>query len=94
MNQINRRFIFDQLNLNIAGKIHMKKGKKMYSLKMLQKEILDNRREVQELKRKMDSWIETMEVLSDKRAMKAIAESERDIKAGRVKRWDDVKNTF
>lgn len=38
-----------------------------------------------------DSWKETTEILADPGLMKAIKEGERDIKAGRVYDWEDVK---
>ena len=38
-----------------------------------------------------ESWQETIEILSDPSAMRAIRQGERDIKAGRVHRWEDVK---
>jgi antitoxin YefM len=38
-----------------------------------------------------ESWQETIEILSDASAMRALRQSERDIKAGRVHRWEDVK---
>jgi antitoxin YefM len=38
-----------------------------------------------------ESWQETLEILSDPSAMRAIRQGERDIKAGRVHRWEDVK---
>lgn len=34
---------------------------------------------------------ERLEILKDKELMKQLAESERDIKKGRVYRWEDVK---
>lgn len=66
----------------------------MYNYKSLQKEVLENRKELHELREKMESLLETMEVLADRRAMKAIAESEKDFKAGRFKRWDEVKGSI
>ena len=38
-----------------------------------------------------EGWQETLEILSDPAAMRALKQSERDIKAGRVHRWEDVK---
>jgi prevent-host-death family protein len=38
-----------------------------------------------------DGWLETIEILSDPKAMRAIREGLADIKAGRVHRWEDVK---
>ena len=38
-----------------------------------------------------ESWQETLEIMADKKAMAAIARAERDIKAGRVRSWDDVR---
>ena len=38
-----------------------------------------------------ESWKETNEILADKKLMKAIKEGEKDIKAGRVHDWEDVK---
>jgi prevent-host-death family protein len=38
-----------------------------------------------------DSLIETLEVLDDPELMAAIAESEEDVKAGRVYPWEQVK---
>jgi len=38
-----------------------------------------------------ESWQETLEILSDPKAMRAIRAGLRDIKAGRVHRWEDVK---
>jgi antitoxin YefM len=40
-----------------------------------------------------ESWQETMEIMADRKAMAAIAEAERDIKAGRVRSWNDIKTT-
>lgn len=37
------------------------------------------------------SWEATMETLADKEVMDQIKESERDIKAGKVHDWEDVK---
>ena len=38
-----------------------------------------------------ESWKETNEILSDKKLMKAIKESDEDVKKGRVYDWEDVK---
>lgn len=38
-----------------------------------------------------DSMQETLDVLSDKKLMKVIKESEEDIKYGRVQDWEEVK---
>jgi prevent-host-death family protein len=38
-----------------------------------------------------ESWKETNEIMSDPLLVKAIAEAEEDIKAGRVYDWEDVK---
>lgn len=38
----------------------------------------------------LDSMEETMEILNDKRALKAIAQSEKDIKAGRIYPLEEV----
>lgn len=38
-----------------------------------------------------ESWKETNEILADKAAMRDIRQSEKDIKAGRVYDWEDVK---
>ncbi len=38
-----------------------------------------------------EGWQETLEILSDPAAMRAIKQGMRDIKAGRVHRWEDVK---
>lgn len=38
-----------------------------------------------------ESWKETNEILADKALMKAIKEGEEDVKAGRVRDWEDVK---
>ena len=38
-----------------------------------------------------ESWKETMEIMSDPELMKAIKEGEEDVKAGRVRDWEDVK---
>lgn len=38
-----------------------------------------------------ESWKETNEILADKQLMEAIKEGEEDIKAGRVKDWEEVK---
>lgn len=38
-----------------------------------------------------ESWKETLEIMSDPKLMKDIKEAEKDIKAGRVHDWEDVK---
>lgn len=38
-----------------------------------------------------DSWKETEEIMKDKGLMRAIRQGERDIAAGRVHDWEDVK---
>jgi prevent-host-death family protein len=38
-----------------------------------------------------ESWKETNEIMSDPQLMKDIAEGEKDIAAGRVYNWEDVK---
>ncbi len=38
-----------------------------------------------------ESWQETLEIMADKKAMAAIARADRDIKAGRLRDWADVK---
>jgi antitoxin YefM len=38
-----------------------------------------------------ESWQETLEIMADKKAMAAIARAERDIKAGRVRSWAEVR---
>lgn len=38
-----------------------------------------------------ESWKETNEILSDKGLMKAIKQGEKDLEAGRVYDWEDVK---
>ena len=38
-----------------------------------------------------ESWQETLEIMADRQAMAAIARAERDIKAGRVRRWAEIK---
>lgn len=38
-----------------------------------------------------ESWQETMDILADRKAMAAIARAERDIKAGRVRNWEEIK---
>lgn len=38
-----------------------------------------------------ESWQETLEIMADKKAMAAIARAERDIKAGRVRNWDEIR---
>ena len=39
-----------------------------------------------------ESWQETLEIMADRKAMAAIARAERDIKAGRVRSWEDIKS--
>ncbi len=38
-----------------------------------------------------ESWKETNEILADKELMKAIRDGEKDVKAGRLYDWEDVK---
>jgi antitoxin YefM len=38
-----------------------------------------------------ESWQETLEIMADKKAMAAIARAERDIKAGRIRGWEEIK---
>ena len=38
-----------------------------------------------------ESWQETLEIMADKKAMAAIARAERDIKAGRIRSWDEIR---
>lgn len=38
-----------------------------------------------------ESWQETMEILADPKAMAAIRRGEKDIRAGRVYRWEEVR---
>ncbi len=38
-----------------------------------------------------ESWQETLEILADPKAMAAIAQGRRDIKAGRVRPWKEVR---
>ncbi len=38
-----------------------------------------------------ESWQETIEILSDPKAMRAIERSRREFKAGKGRRWEDVK---
>ena len=38
-----------------------------------------------------ESWQETLEIMADRKAMAAIARAERDIKAGRVRSWEEIK---
>lgn len=38
-----------------------------------------------------ESWKETLEIMSDKKLMKAIRQGEKDVKEGRVYDWEDVK---
>lgn len=42
-------------------------------------------------KEEYDSWIATMETLSDPELMASIKQSEKDFKAGRYKTWEKVK---
>lgn len=42
-------------------------------------------------KEEYDGWIATIETLSDPELMKSIKESEKDIKAGRYRSWEEVK---
>ena len=42
----------------------------------------------------LESLLETMEILSDPEAMKMLEQSLRDIEAGRVYDWEDVKADF
>lgn len=37
------------------------------------------------------SWEVTMEVMNDEELMESLRESEKDIKAGRVRDWEDIK---
>ena len=39
----------------------------------------------------LESWEETNEILADKKLMRDLKQSEKDIKAGRVYNWEDVK---
>ena len=41
--------------------------------------------------REYEGWRETNEILADRELMKAIRQGEKDIKAGRVRDWEDVK---
>lgn len=41
-----------------------------------------------------ESWKETNEILSDPVLMKSIKKGEKDIKAGRVSDWEDIKKQF
>ncbi len=38
-----------------------------------------------------ESWQETLEILADRKTMAALKRAERDIKAGRVVPWEDVR---
>jgi len=38
-----------------------------------------------------ESWQETMEIMADPKAMAAIRRGEKDIKAGRVRSWEEVR---
>ncbi len=38
-----------------------------------------------------ESWQETMEIMADPKAMAAIRRGEKDIKAGRVRPWEEVR---
>ena len=42
-------------------------------------------------KEEFDGWIATIETLSDTELMKSIRQSEKDIKAGRYRDWEEVK---
>ena len=65
---------------------------------MLSKEIQDDLREKsvdwngEEMVRKMESVMATIEVLADKECMDSIEKSEEDIKAGRVYSTNNEKN--
>lgn len=39
----------------------------------------------------LDAMIATMETLEDKELMRAIRQGDKDIKAGRVRNWEDIK---
>lgn len=41
--------------------------------------------------REYEGWKETNEILADKKLMKAIRQGEKDIEAGRIYDWEDVK---
>lgn len=41
--------------------------------------------------REYEGWKETNEILADKGLMKAIRQGEKDIQAGRVSDWEDIK---
>lgn len=41
--------------------------------------------------REYEGWKETNEILADKKLMKAIKQGEKDLKAGRMYDWEDVK---
>ena len=38
-----------------------------------------------------ESWQETLEILADRKTMAALARAEREIKAGQVLPWEDVR---
>ena len=38
-----------------------------------------------------ESWQETMEIMADPKAMAAIRRAEKDIKAGRIRPWEEVR---
>lgn len=38
-----------------------------------------------------ESWQETLEILADPKAMAAIRRADKDIKAGRVRPWEEVR---
>ncbi len=38
-----------------------------------------------------ESWQETLEIMADRKAMAAIGRAERDIRAGRVRSWEEIK---
>ena len=38
-----------------------------------------------------ESWQETLEIMADKKAMAAIRRGDADIKAGRVRSWDEIR---
>ena len=42
-------------------------------------------------KEEYDSWNDTMEVLADEELMRQIRQGEKDIKAGRLHDWEDIK---
>ena len=49
------------------------------------------RRKLKWLKFEIDCWKSTIEILLDPELMSQLRNSEEDIKAGRVRRWKDVK---